>query len=433
MRCLLINANRMSNPPCIPLGVEHAAAALEHAGHSVRVLDLWHYDDALQELDRVLNEESFDIAGVSVRNLDTAQAAKYLNFIPDVRMISENVQRAGIKVILGGSGFSAMPREILEYTGADFGIAGPADRALPMLVGELGKNAAAWETAPLDARVVRAWSMDIDRDLVVRRAVHVKYYPYMEMGSVVGFATQYGCPRECLYCVEAGAGHRMRNPRAVLAELKDLYSQGFNDLHLCDSEFNHDPRHCMEVLNVMAGGGMEFRWALYMQPAPCSAELLDGLQRTGAYLITLSVDSAVACANDGWYGWDDVEFVLNGCRERGIKLAVDLTLGQPDEPESNARRAMDFFKKNRPDKVNVNAWLRVYGGTGLEALLRQRPELHGHLSDPMPPGPPLEKLFYNQLPMEEIAAMIDGDPVFKLEGFDPGTNYEIIGREEQGS
>ena len=424
MRILLVNANTFSNPPCIPIGVEYAAAALRAHGHAVGVCDLWPHPSPLEELLRRLDAEEHDLAGVSFRNLDTAQAARYINFVPDLRAIVEELQKRGLPVILGGSGFQAMPREALDYTGAEFGIDGPADLALPRFVAQFEAARSAWMGAPAEARIVNAHVMGINPDFVPERAVDIYYPAYIAKGSVAGFATQYGCGGACEYCVETRAAHHMRNPAAVAAELKALCAQGFDDYHLCDAEFNINLEHCHGVLDSMAGARLSMRWALYMKPVPCDAALLDGLRRTGAYLVTLSVDSAAPAR--GQYSWDDVSFALDGLRDRSVKCAVDLTVGLPGEDIGGVRRAIEFFRAARPEKVNVNAYLRVYGGTRLEALLRSQPELHAHLDDEMPPGPPLFRLFYNQLPLPELKAMLGDDPVFKLEGFDRGTNYELF-------
>jgi hypothetical protein len=426
MKILLINANTFKTPPCMPIGLEHAVSAIERAGHKARVLDMWHYDSPLEEMARVLREEHFDWAGVSFRNLDTAHAGRYLNFVFEAHMIVRDLQRAGARVILGGSGFSAMPAEILRYTGADFGVLGPADVALPQLLDGLEANAEAMLSGPLESRIIDGFRAGIDPDFAPARAEFINYKPYIEKGSIVGFATQFGCECGCIYCVEAGTRRLARRPAAVAAELRALRAKGFDHYHLCDSEFNHDAAHCLGVLAELERAKLDMRWTLYMKPVPCSDEMLDGLRRTGAYLITLSVDSAIACARGGAYGWDDVAAFVRGCRGRGIMLAIDLTVGLPDEPPENARRAVEFFRAKRPDKVNVNSWLRVYGGTRLERLIRERPDLHEFLTDPLPPGPPLERLFFNQLPLPEIKMLIGDDPLFKVEGFDPGTSYEVL-------
>ena len=426
MRVLFVNANMFETPPCIPIGLEYAASGLELAGHDVRIVDLWHFEDPLEELARVLRGEKFDIAGMTMRNLDTAQAARYVNFAPQIRAFTEDLQKAGLRVILGGGGFSAMPREILEYTGADFGVAGPADVALPRLLRELQINTGAWTRAPLDARIVNGHVLGMDPDFVPARAEQIKYFPYLEKGGVVGFATQYGCDETCLYCIEAGTRCMRRNPAAVVAELKGLVQKGFDHYHLCDSEFNQNVGFCVEFLEELKRAKLKMRWAAYLKPAPCSAALLDGLRDTGVYLITLSVDSATAGAVVGRYSWDDVAAFARGCRARGIRLAVDLTVGLPGEPLENVRAAIEFFRRERPELVNVNAFLRVYGGTALEKLLRARPDLHEFLSSPPPPAPPLERLFFNQIQLPDIKALIGDDPVFKLEGFDRGTNYELL-------
>ncbi|MEW6201532.1 MAG: radical SAM protein [bacterium] len=425
MKILLINPNAFRNPPCIPVGLEYVADALERSGNSVHVMDMCYEDSPLERLKQTIGAEHFDFAGVTIRNIDTSQAARYVNFMPEIKAVVEELHGAGLKVVLGGSGFSGMTERIMQFTGADFGIRGPADRAIQKLCQEV-KN------GNLSGRIISGWELGIDPEVVPRRAVHINYAPYIEGGGIVGFATQYGCPERCLYCLEAGTALLHRRPAAVAEELRSLHAQGFTHYHLCDSEFNHDLKFCVDVLREIADMKLDIRWTLYMKPVPFGKDLLMWLKLAGVYLITLSVDSAAASASGGRYCWDDVAFVVRCCHERGIKLAIDLVVGMPGEPLHSVRQAIEFFRRERPECVNVNAWLRVYDGTHLEALLRTQPDLQAHLSDPLPPAPPLEqRVFYNHIDIEQLRDMIGGDAIFKLEGFDPGTNYEVI-REKTG-
>lgn len=422
MKILLVNSNTFREPPTIPVGLEYAASALERAGHEVHVLDMTFTDDPLDSLRRALASERFDLAGVSVRNIDTCQFGRYINFMSHVRDVASALHSAGLRTVLGGSGFSGMPEAILEYTGADFAVVGPADVAFPAFCEKIASD------EKNISRFMDGWHMGIHPDAVPVRARHIDYKPYLANGGIIGFATHFGCPERCLYCMESRSGFLPRSPSAVAAELSAFCAQGYDHFHLCDGEFNHDHQYCLDVLDAVANAHLDMRWTAYMKPLPFSAAMLDAMRRANVYHFTLTVDSAETSDRDGKYGWDDVAFIVRGCRDRGIRLAIDLVVGMPDEPPESVRHAVEFFRTERPTSVNVNAWLRVYGGTNLERLLRSRPDLHTHLSASLPPHPPLlEPVFFSAAPMEEIAALVGDDPLFKLEGFDPGTNYEVSG------
>src|SRR5436305_9843248 len=123
---LLVNANRCTVPePVFPLGLAHLDAVLQRAGHQVRWWDLLTEGNPLQQL-----PEDFkpDLIGISLRNLDDVIIRKQETFVRDVAdLITGFRQNLGCPVVLGGSGFSILPREALEFTGADYGIVGEGE------------------------------------------------------------------------------------------------------------------------------------------------------------------------------------------------------------------------------------------------------------------------------------------------------------------
>lgn len=422
MRLLLVNANTHNTPPVIPIALEYLGSFLADAGHPPQLFDMWGKDDPLAALTSLLARERFSVACVSLRNFDTAQHARFHSFVPLLRETVALLREAGLPVVLGGSGFSVLPQALLQESGAEFGVVGPGELALLELLEEIKKGKQA-------IRPLRdGYAAGIPREYVPRRAHLVEYAPYLQAGGIVGFATQYGCPRACPYCVEAGTPLLQRHSLAVVAELQQLTSCGYHRFHLCDSEFNQHLEHCHSLLDAMVDARLDMDWALYMQPMPASPRLVRGLARSGASLITLSVDSAVADSPRGHYDWQAVADLLCACRREGIKVAVDLTLGLPDEDDDAPHRALDFFRRERATRVNVNSYLRVYGGTALERQLRRRPELARDLLQPLSSGPIVGPVFYNRIPVEYLRELTAADPMFKLEGFDPGTNYEVVGQ-----
>ena len=77
MRILLINTNRYKVPfPVMPVGLCSVAASLEAAGHQVRVLDLCFSVSPGRDIAAAVSSFSPEIAGVGVRNIDTANGIR---------------------------------------------------------------------------------------------------------------------------------------------------------------------------------------------------------------------------------------------------------------------------------------------------------------------------------------------------------------------
>ena len=70
--------------------------------------------------------------------------------------------------------------------------------------------------------------------------------------------------------------------------MKDL---GYPYYHLCDSEFNLNLDHCINVCKALIKYADKISWTLYMKPEPFSSALFKWLKESGATLITLSIDT----------------------------------------------------------------------------------------------------------------------------------------------
>ncbi|HVV70178.1 MAG TPA: cobalamin-dependent protein [Verrucomicrobiae bacterium] len=131
-RVLLVNANRCEAPdPVFPLALSCLNSALRRAGHECR----WH--DVLVDADfcESLRRWKPDFVGISLRNIDDVLIRRKETFFDDLSSLTSTVKtRVGCPVILGGSGFSIFPRQLLAISGADYGIVGEGEAALVSLV-----------------------------------------------------------------------------------------------------------------------------------------------------------------------------------------------------------------------------------------------------------------------------------------------------------
>ena len=130
---LLVSANRCTIPePVFPLGLAHLSAALTSAGHEV------HWWDSLTDGDLLSNlplHFAPDLVGISIRNIDDVIIRKQETYIAGIRELVDAIRhKIGCPVVVGGSGFSILPRETLEITGSDFGISGTGERPLLSLI-----------------------------------------------------------------------------------------------------------------------------------------------------------------------------------------------------------------------------------------------------------------------------------------------------------
>ncbi|MEJ2323312.1 MAG: cobalamin-dependent protein [Nitrospirota bacterium] len=412
-KVLFISTNRYRFPPVIPLGVEYLASSLRREGFEVQVLDLCFSESPKSDIARAVSDFAPEAICLSIRNVDTVLWPETEYFLPEVRdYVAYLRELTPAQIIMGGSALSADPEAILDYVGADVAVCGDGESALAPILRE------PHALSPFKGRVVVG--SPSAPSALTRREKDFDYAAYVAEGGVHGFETHRGCSSSCAYCMEAKRPVAFREPREVVAELGALVESGFRDLHLCDSEFNEDLGYSLKFLREMAGEDLGLRWALYMKPGDSPPELMKLLRKSGAYLITLSVDSL---PRDAGYR-KGIEDIVRGARDAGIRTAVDLLAGVPRESESDTSRALDLFREVRPDEVVVNTHIRLYRKLGVTRVIEADASLRKFVSGGEAGGGYLAPVFYCHLDRERLRELIGGDGLFKIAGEDKGVNYQ---------
>ncbi len=414
MKILLINPNRYRTPPTPPLALEYLHAALAGTRHSSEVLDLCFVEDVSAELQAAVDRWQPDITGITVRNIDTVLRLNNVFFLDEIRDIVEQCQSLGRRVIVGGAGFSFAPQHVLDYLGADYGISGPGELALPALLDQLQHYQVPTGT------LINGWEHGINSAATTRRGGVVEHSNYVRQGGLLGFETQKGCLARCPYCAEGKGRVIHKVPEQVVAELQDLAKRGFNKFHLCDTEFNQDLLHCRAFLTTLLQSGLELSWAAYMKTTPYDEELFRLMRATGVHLITVSHPT-------GPDGIADLQEIRRLTDKHGIRLAVDYLCGLPGDTLTSVRECLEQLRRIAPDTIGVNCDLRLYPELPLTGRILSDPQLRLAVHDRVDrPGDCLRPVFYQQFDLRQLQELIGDDPRFHIEGLDRKTNYERL-------
>ena len=417
-KILLINPNTYKAPPVLPVGLEYLIPALKKHSHKCDILDLTFSEKPLEEIKNKLENKSYDIIGFSIRNIDSCLFFNNEFFLSEFKEMIESIKNYNIPAVLGGSGFSASPDEILDYLRCDFGIIGPGEVAFPHFLKQ-------WESNGMNNKIINGWDFGLDNGLEVLRAEEIKYSPYMKKEGIVGFSTHVGCSNSCPYCIEANKKVYYRKIENIIKEIEILTGKGYHDFHLCDSEFNESLDFSKEFCEAVIKKSPGFKWTLYMKPYPYDEELFELLSKTNAALITLSVDSDENIQRSNRYSYNDLEKILKYCEKYGIEIAIDLLTGYPNESIQSTENVIRFFKENRPKTVGINFYYRLFKNTRITRLIEENPILQEQLTRPYAKEENyLEPIFYSQYEKEDIEKLISDDNLFKIPGIIPGVNYQ---------
>ena len=388
----LINTNRMV-PAIGPIGMEYVAEAAAGTGIEVSILDLALSDGPERSLREHFASCSPTLIGLSFRNVDDCFWPSAQWFVPGLAELVQKIRGlSAAPIVLGGVGFSVFAQQIVEYTGADFGIRGDGEQAtislyrqlqagrqfekVPGLVwrsdGTVRSNKPAWPAEiPLPAR----------REMIDNRA-------YFALGGQCGFETKRGCNRRCLYCADPlakGPVPRSRKPAEIADEIESLLAQGIDVLHTCDAEFNVPRSHALAVCEEMIRRslGEKVRWYAYLAVMPFDAELAAAMRKAGCVGINFTGDSAsekMLVTYRQPHCREDLAAAVRLCRANGMKVMIDLLLGGPGETPQTAAETISFVKDIAPDCAGVSLGIRVYPGTGMVNALKREGSLDGNPS-----------------------------------------------------
>ncbi len=419
IKILLINPNRMKNPPVIPIGLEYLTTALENHDYKVDIIDLCFVSSPIEELAIIIEKEIYDIIGLSIRNIDSCIFFNNEFYLHEFKKLIELIKKHEIPIVLGGSGFSAMPDEVMEYLQADYGIIGPGEKIFP-------KFLKLWQENQLTTNIINGWDYGIDENLIHLRGKKLNYQQYTSSNGIVGFSTHSGCKNQCPYCIEANTKVTFKKIANIIEEIEYLVNLGYTHFHLCDSEFNQELNYSEDFCENLAKKSLLLRWTLYMKPYPYNEKLFQLLHKSNAYLITLSVDSDKRIQNLNNYTYDDLAKIINYCNKYRIEIAIDMLTGYPYESIESTKKMLDFFKVTRPKTVGVSFYYRLYKNTVLGELIRKDHNLHKFLTKPYSREENfLEPVFFSQYNQKVVQDLITGDRLFRIAGVEPGVNYQL--------
>jgi radical SAM superfamily enzyme YgiQ (UPF0313 family) len=298
-RVLLINFNRYDQPyPVYPLGLAYLDAALRAAGYTTHLWDAQTGDGTLEASVRDFRP---DFVGLSLRNIDNVQCHNPQSFVHELLDCCRRLRaQTTAPLILGGSGFSIFPQELLALTGMDYGIRGEGERTLVQLLAALQAQTPLSAIAGLVYRsadgAIRCNPCRATGSGFAAAPVHEPaiLQSYLARGALPGVQTQRGCPLRCCYCTYPlieGRRSRYRSGEEIVAEMRRLLAQGVHYTFIVDSVFNTSPEHVVDVCEALARAELDMQWECFLRPCGLTRELLALMRRAGLRHIEFGSDS----------------------------------------------------------------------------------------------------------------------------------------------
>jgi len=367
---LLISPNPETSPSSVyPLALPRLAAYAEAVGHYATQFDvLVEGVDALPETLRRINAS---LVGLSIRNIDSTNFKDPRSYVGFYRQIMRIIhQYSSAPVVLGGSGFSLFPAEIMSLLGAEMGVVGPGEEALAALLSGNRDLASVpglvtpEHPCPAPRPTAASLSVACQHDAAI-----LSYY--WKHSRMIGLQTKRGCPRSCSYCTYPlieGSAMQWAAPTEIVEEIRKLLSVGVRYIFFTDSVYNIEAEREILLAEEICRQDVAVSWGAYFAPVGMTKEYLSILKRSGLTHLEFGTDSlndAMLASYNKGFTVEDVTRTSKLCAELQLYQLHFLLFGGPGETVETVAESIRNARGLKQAVFFPFLGVRVYPGTPL--------------------------------------------------------------------
>lgn len=381
LRVLLVSVNFEDQPyPVYPVALDCLRSSLEGAGHRVRLWDGYRAQSVGPSLEDTLREFVPDVALVSIRNADNNDWANTKNYLPGALALIQAIRDAGpIRIVLGGSGYSLFPEEILRRSVADAGVMGPGEHVIVPLIEQLACGGGCGDlpglvrregdrciVCPPDPPKTVAPVTSHDRDLV-------RFY--WDRGGIPGIQLKRGCPFGCIYCTYPlleGRTYLQKDASVTVDEMQWYYETcGVDQFFMVDSVLNAIPSLIRDFARELCRRRLPIRWSGYFMPKNITEADLALWKDAGLDGIEFGMDTLSEPLLERWgkgFRMRDVQQAIQACAAVDMPYSLYLIFGGPGETEATMEETIARAQAFPRAVVFAFAGMRIYPRTELQAV-----------------------------------------------------------------
>ncbi len=389
MRVLLVNTNRKDDLLAAPpLGLCYVAAATEAAGHQVQTLDLCFAPKNIRKtVERTVSSFNPEIIGLSVRNIDNVNMLHPVSYLPGIIEIKSLIRKfTSVPLVIGGTGASVMPANILRLLGADYVVVSDGEESFVQLLGCIERGESPKDVPGVGMLLGGEFHLTAPRlaEFNFRPADlgrWIDIQPYQEIGSSYNIQSKRGCRQRCIYCTYnqsiEGNQIRLRSPTDVADEIEEALSK-YNPktFEFVDSVFNDPLEHSMAILEEIIRRPWKAHFtAMGMLPRNLDGTYLDLMWRAGFRSFMITPESAsnemLASYRKGFSRLDVVR-AAEAINKTSFAAWWFFMIGGPGETNSTLQDSLNFalryLQKNGRPVTHVAHFftgVRIYPGTKL--------------------------------------------------------------------
>lgn len=399
------------------IGVAYLCSYLKKQGVGVGI-----FDDGVEEKSEkifdVIKEFGPDIIGITIFSYCYGAANQL------IKNIKENFK---MPLVLGGAHVSAVRKEVLEDTAADFAVKQEGEFTLSELLRGLNSNQSdfsrigglIWrKNGGVEENNDRPYINDLDS---------LPFPDYDTFGinryacyaqKTLPLITSRGCPFKCNYCsvrLSMGQGFRARSAQNVLEEITHFYKKGWVNFDINDDCFTLNKKRAELICDLIIENNLKIKFQLYngIRVDTVDISLLKKMKRAGCFFISYGCeagnDKVLATIQKG-ITLRQVEDAVKLTNKAGIHNSVNFIVGHKEETYQDALDTLNFADRLPADFVNFYNLL-PYPGTESFSWARQ------YANFLVPPDSFLETISYR-----------DNKPIYETSEFTREQREDVVAR-----
>ena len=376
---LIINSNTEISPyPVAPLGLALVASSLKNH-YQVKIFDAA-FNSTTQLVELIKNFVP-DYIGVGLRNIDNVTMRSCRWYLEKIKTEIINPVKENFKgpLILGGSGFSIAPKQVLEFYDADYGIIGEAEDKLPELLSYLENGDANFSINNVISKKKKSYTTEKIRSkqLIIPWSnidTFINYYSYNTRGSYP-IQTKRGCLHQCIYCsypnIE-GKKYRLREVVDIVDEIEEV-SQRIHQVtfEFVDSVFNTPLEHAINICKEIIRRDLNVKLrTMGINPGDVTDELIGVMKNAGFSQIDCTPDSASEIMIKSYrknFTKDKLIYCADIISKQNMPTMWFFMVGGPGETEGTILETFDFIDRyiSPEDMVHITEGIRIIPDTQL--------------------------------------------------------------------
>ncbi len=355
----------------VPLGIFYLAAFIREQGYSVDVIDAEANNlEATDIVDRIAKEH-YEIIGISTTTVAFHRSLE----------LAESIKRAfpGITIIVGGPHVSSQPTHPLQFSAFDFAIRNEGEESMAEFIRAFVQHnqLSDWEDADkingliyrkggeIISNKERPYVEKIDSipfpayDLIDDLSIYTPPPSNYLKSPVINIITSRGCPNQCTFCDNNTFGRnvRFRSAENVVDEVEFLVKKyGVKEIAFVDDTFTLIPDRIYEIFTLTKSRGLAFPWTCMARINTVDKELLRFMRDNGCWHISFGIESAsseILKMIKKNIVLDQVENVINTCRDLGILTKGFFIIGHPNETIETINETIKFATRIKFDDIVV--------------------------------------------------------------------------------